>query len=130
MRVGAGLPRFIGRRLAQAVPTVLLISIVSFLVLQLTPGDIVDVLAGEAGAATPEYVKMLRERFGLDQPVPVQLGRYVAGLLRLDLGYSFRHNTTVFQLIVGRLPATLLLMSVSIALAVTVAIVLGVLAAR
>jgi peptide/nickel transport system permease protein len=127
---GSGRLRFVARRLAQAVPTVLLISVVSFLVLQLTPGDIVDVLAGEAGAATPEYVKMLRERFGLDRPMIVQLGHYVWGLLHLDLGYSFRHNTTVFQLILGRLPATLVLMGVSIALAVSVGVVLGVLAAR
>jgi peptide/nickel transport system permease protein len=124
------LARFVARRLAQAVPTVLLISIVSFLVLQLTPGDIVDVLAGEAGAATPEYVTMLRAQFGLDQPLPIQLAHYVWRLLHFDLGYSFRHGTTVFQLIMGRLPATLLLMGVSIALAVSVGVVLGVLAAR
>jgi peptide/nickel transport system permease protein len=125
-----GVVRFLARRLAQAVPTVLLISVVNFLVLQLTPGDIVDVLAGEAGAATPEYVALLRARFGLDQPVLVQLGHYLAGVLRLDLGYSFRHNTTVVQLILQRLPATLILMGVSIALAVGLGVVLGVLAAR
>ena len=64
----AGVARFLARRLVQAVPTVLVIIVVNFLVLQLTPGDIVDVLAGEAGAATPEYVAMLRQRFGLDRP--------------------------------------------------------------
>ena len=127
---GGGLPRLVARRLVQAVPTVLLISVVSFLVLQLTPGDIVDVLAGEAGAATPEYVTMLRERFGLDRPVVMQLGHYLWRLAHLDLGFSFRHNTTVVQLIMGRLPATLLLMTVSIALAVLAGLVLGVLAAR
>src|SRR6185369_2762614 len=119
MAARPGVARFLARRLAQAVPTVLLIIVVSFLVLNLTPGDIVDVLAGEAGAATPEYVKMLRERFGLEQPLPVRLGHYVWGLAHLDLGYSFRHSTTVVHLIMGRLPATLLLMGVSIALAVS-----------
>ena len=128
--MGSGVLRLVARRLVQAVPTVLLIIVVSFLVLNLTPGDIVDVLAGEAGAATPEYVAMLRARFGLDQPLALRLGHYVWGLLHLDLGYSFRHGTTVFQLIMGRLPATLLLMSVSIALAVSVGVILGVLAAR
>jgi peptide/nickel transport system permease protein len=127
---GSGVLRLVARRLVQAVPTVLLIIVVSFLVLNLTPGDIVDVLAGEAGAATPEYVAMLRARFGLEQPLAVRLGQYVWGLLHLDLGYSFRHGTTVFQLIMGRLPATLLLMTVSIALAVSVGVILGVLAAR
>jgi peptide/nickel transport system permease protein len=125
-----GVARFLARRLLQAVPVVLLISVVNFLVLQLTPGDIVDVLAGEAGAATPEYVAMLRARFGLDQPVLVQLGRYVGGVLQLDLGFSFRHNMPVAQLILQRLPATLILMTVSIALAVTAGVALGALAAR
>jgi peptide/nickel transport system permease protein len=125
-----GLPRFLGRRLAQVVPTVLLIGVIDFLVLQLTPGDVVDVLAGEAGAATPEYVAMLRARFGLDQPVSLQLGRFLWGLLTLDLGFSFRHNTSVLELIAGRLPATFILMTVSIALAVLVGVALGALAAR
>ncbi|MCI0546329.1 MAG: ABC transporter permease [Candidatus Rokubacteria bacterium] len=125
-----GIARFLARRLAQAVPTVLLIVVVNFLVLHLTPGDIVDVLAGEAGAATPEYVAMLRERFGLDRPVALQLASYVGGMARLDLGFSFRHNTTVARLIVDRLPATLLLMTVSIALAVGLGVLLGAVAAR
>src|SRR4029077_3137566 len=84
-----GVARFLARRLAQAVPTVLLIIVVNFLVLHLTPGDIVDVLAGEAGAATPEYVAMLRQRFGLDRPLAAQLASYVWGVVNLDLGFSF-----------------------------------------
>ena len=128
--VRAGVARFLARRLAQAVPTVLLIIVVDFLVLHLTPGDIVDVLAGEAGAATPEYVAMLRQRFGLDRPLLSQLLSYVWAVLHLDLGFSFRHNTTVLELITARLPATLLLMGASIALAVGLGVVLGVTAAR
>jgi peptide/nickel transport system permease protein len=122
--------RFILRRVLQAVPTVLLIIVVNFLVLQATPGDIVDVLAGEAGAATPEYVAQLRQKFGLDQPVVVQLGRYVWGIVTLDLGFSFRNNMAVTALIAQRLPATLLLMGVSIALALGLGILLGTTAAR
>ena len=102
------------RRVAQAVPTVLLIVVVNFFVLHLAPGDVVDVLAGEAGAATAEYVAMLRQRFGLDQPLAAQLGSYVWGVVQLDLGYSFRHNTPVLELMLERLPATLLLMGTSI----------------
>jgi peptide/nickel transport system permease protein len=126
----AGVARFLARRLAQAVPTVLVIIVVNFLVLHLTPGDIVDVLAGEAGAATPEYVAMLRERFGLDRPLPGRLLSYVWDVARLDLGFSFRHNTSVVDLIGQRLPATLLLMGASIALAVSLGVLLGVTAAR
>src|SRR5262245_36300580 len=105
-----GLARFLGRRIAEAVPTILVIIVVSFSVLHLTPGDIVDVLAGAAGAATPEYVAMLRQRFGLDRPLTAQLASYVWGVVNLDLGFSFRHNTTVLRLILDRLPATLILM--------------------
>ncbi len=126
----AGVARFLARRLLQAVPTVLVIIVINFLVLHLTPGDVVDVLAGEAGAATPEYVAMLRQRFGLDRPILTQLGSYVWGVLHLDLGFSFRHNMTVAQLTLERLPATLLLMGTSIGLAVVLGLVLGVSAAR
>jgi peptide/nickel transport system permease protein len=125
-----GVARFVARRLVQAVPTILVIIVVSFLVLQLTPGDIVDVLAGEAGAATPEYVAMLRQRFGLDRPLITQLGSYVWGVVNLDLGFSFRHNTTVLKLILDRLPATLILMGTSLSVAVTLGVVFGVTAAR
>jgi peptide/nickel transport system permease protein len=129
-RAGPGVARFLARRLLQAVPTVLLIAVVNFAVLHLTPGDIVDVLAGEAGAATPEYVAMLRQRFGLDRPLSVQLAGYMADVLRLDLGFSFRHNMPVARLILDRLPATLILMIVSIALAVTAGVGLGAVGAR
>jgi peptide/nickel transport system permease protein len=125
-----GMGRFLARRLVQAVPTVLLIAVVNFAVLHLTPGDIVDVLAGEAGAATPEYVAMLRERFGLDRPLAAQLASYVWGVLKLDLGFSFRHNMPVARLIADRLPATLILMTVSIGLAVAFGVGLGAVAAR
>ncbi len=124
------LSRFVLRRVIQVVPTVLLIVVLNFFILNLAPGDVVDVLAGEAGASNPEYVKQLRERFGLDRPVYEQLVRYLANALTLDLGYSFRHNMPVLDLILGRLPATLLLMSVSIVLALLAGVVLGVTAAR
>ena len=61
------------KRLLQAVPTVLVIVCLNFALLQLAPGDAADVLAGEAGSATPEYMAQLRQKFGLDQPVYVQL---------------------------------------------------------
>ena len=122
--------RFVAWRLAQAVVTVLVIATLNFLILQLAPGDAVDVLAGEAGAADATYVADLRERFGLDQPVPVQLGRYLWNLAHFDMGHSFRHNLPVFDLIVQRLPATLLLMVASLGIAFLGGIVLGVTSAR
>ena len=122
--------RYLLRRLAQAVPIVLGIAVFNFALLHLAPGDAADVLAGEAGGATPEYVQQLRARFGLDQPLPVQLGRYLVNVARLDLGFSFRHNMPVSELILARLPATLLLMVSAIALAFGLGVLLGVTAAR
>ena len=121
---------FLLRRIAQGIPILFGILLISFLLLHLAPGDMVDVLAGEAGAASPEVLAGLRKTFGLDQPLIVQLGKYVYNVATLDLGYSFRNNSTVIQLILDRLPATLLLMGVSFALALTFGIFLGVTAAR
>lgn len=127
------MPRLLGylaRRLLQAVPIVLGIAIFNFLLLHLAPGDAADVLAGEAGGASEEYLAQMKAKFGLDQPLYVQLGRYLANVASLDLGFSFRHNMAVTDLITGRLPATLLLMVMAVALAFVVGIVLGVTAAR
>lgn len=121
--------RYAARRIVQAVPIVLGIVIMNFLLVQLAPGDAADVLAGEAGSATPEYMAMLRERFGLDQPLWLQLTLYVKNILLLDLGYSFRHNMPVLDLILERLGPTLLLMGTTLVLSVGVGIVLGLLAA-
>lgn len=122
--------RFIGRRLALAIPTVLFIVVANFVLLHLAPGDAAEVLAGEAGSATPEMVARLRTKFGLDQPYPVQLARYLGNTLTFDLGYSQRHGMSVAELIGKRLPATLLLMGTTIAIAVGVGVLLGILAAR
>ena len=73
----------------------LAIIVVNFFLLQLAEGDAVDVLAGEAGSATPEYMAELRAKFGLDKPLPVQLAIYLKNVLSFDLGYSFRHEMPV-----------------------------------
>jgi peptide/nickel transport system permease protein len=122
--------RYLAWRLLQAVPIVAGIAVFNFMLLQLAPGDAADVLAGEAGGATPEYIAELKARFGLDQPVPVQLGKYLWNVARLDLGFSFRHNMAVVDLILSRLPATLLLMGAAIVLAFSLGVLLGVTAAR
>lgn len=117
---------FLRRRLLQLLPVVLGIALLNFLVLQLAPGDVVDVLAGEAGAATPESMAQLRAQFGLDQPVWTQLGHYLARLAHADLGFSYRQNMPVLDLILGRVPATLLLMVMALAIALVVGIGLGI----
>ncbi|HZA96894.1 MAG TPA: ABC transporter permease [Burkholderiaceae bacterium] len=121
---------YVGRRLALAIPTLLTIVLLNFALLQLAPGDAADVLAGEAGSATPEYMSQLRQKFGLDQPVHVQLLVYLRQVVMLDLGYSFRHGAPVSHLILTRLGPTLLLMISVFVLAVTFGVLLGAIAAR
>ncbi|MDW4499375.1 ABC transporter permease [Sulfitobacter sp. D35] len=121
--------RYVVKRLVQAVPIVLAIIVLNFCLLQLAEGDAVDVLAGEAGSATPEYMAELRAKFGLDQPLPVQLAVYLKNVATFDLGYSFRHEMPVSELIVDRMLATLLLMVSTILLAVGFGVVLGLIAA-
>jgi len=121
--------RYMVRRLLQAVPVVLGVVILNFLLLQLAPGDAATVLAGEAGGAPPEYVHALRQRFGLDKPVPIQLALYVKNILALDLGYSFRNQSPVLPLILSRLSATLLLMGTTFVLSLGIGVLLGLLAA-
>ena len=116
------------RRLLQAVPVVLGIIAIIFLLLNLSPGDLVDVMAAEEQISDPQVLEQIRAEYGLDKPVYVQLANYVWNVVRLDLGYSFRHSQPVWDVIVQRLPATLLLMSVSMALALFIGVLAGVVA--
>jgi peptide/nickel transport system permease protein len=129
MTAGAGRASYVLRRLLQAVPVIFAIVVLNFLLLHLAPGDAAQVLAGEAGSASPEYMAQLRQRFGLDRPLALQLVLYVKHVLTLDLGFSFRHNMPVLDLIAGRLGPTLLLMLTTLALSVSAGIVLGLAAA-
>lgn len=118
------------RRLAQALPVILLILIGNFLLLQLAPGDAIDAYIGAAGGGDAGMVARLRAEYGLDQPVFVQLGLYLWKAVRLDLGQSVLYGQPVLTLILERLPNTLLLMASSVSLAFGLGIALGVAAAR
>jgi peptide/nickel transport system permease protein len=129
MSGASGRPAYVIRRLLQAVPVVFAILMLNFLLLHLAPGDAAQVLAGEAGSATPEYMAQLRQRFGLDRPLAVQLLLYVKQMLALDLGFSFRHGMPVLELIAARLGPTLLLMVTTLVISVSAGVALGLLAA-
>ncbi len=116
-------------RLIKAVITLLAIAVLNFFLIHAAPGDPAAVLAGEAGAADPLFIAQLRERFGLDQPLYVQLWSYVKNVLTLDLGYSFRQGMPVYDLIADRLPATLLLTLSAFIISLTLGIAFGVAAA-
>jgi peptide/nickel transport system permease protein len=101
------------------------IIVLCFFLLQLVPGDAADVLAAQNGSATAETMHTLRERFGLDQPVLVQLATYLVHLAHFDLGYSARFEMPVARLIFERLPNTLLLMISALGTALVVGILAG-----
>ncbi|MER8404898.1 ABC transporter permease [Mesorhizobium sp. M1307] len=113
------------RTAIQAVPTVLGIVILNFFLLQLAPGDAADVMAGEAGSATVETMAALRQRFGLDNPLLVQLFNYLYNLAHFSLGFSPRYGMPVADLIGQRLPGTLVLMAVALAVAIVLGLALG-----
>jgi len=118
------------RRITHAGPTILFIVCLNFALLQLAPGDAADVLAGEAGSATPEYMAQLRESFGLDKPKYIQLLVYLKQMVSFDLGFSHRYGMPVTDLIMSRLWPTLLLMAPVFIIAVGVGALVGSVAAR
>jgi peptide/nickel transport system permease protein len=113
------------RTALQAGPTILGIVVLNFLLLQLVPGDAADVLASESGTATAEGMAAIRARFGLDQPVLTQLMTFLGHLAHFDLGFSPRYNMPVVDMILSRLPATLLLMLTALSIALVVGILMG-----
>ncbi len=116
-------------RLVNAVPLVLGVIVVNFLLISLAPGDPVTALIGEF-PAPPEYVERVRAQYGLDQSVPERLVRYLGSVVRGDLGFSFANRQPVLNLVTERLGRTLLLMLTTVVLATFVGVVLGVWAAR
>ena len=121
---------FIAQRIGKAVIVLLAIVILNFFLIRMAPGDPALVMAGEAGAGDQIFVAQLREKFGLDKPLPVQLYVYVKGILSLDLGFSFRQQMPVAKLILDRLPATLLLTGTAFAISLAFGVLFGTLAAR
>jgi peptide/nickel transport system permease protein len=116
--------------LAKAVVVIFAIIVLNFVLIRLAPGDPAMVMAGEAGVADQKYVQQLREEFGLDQPLPTQLFRYVKSVASFNLGYSYRQQAPVWDLIVEKLPATLTLTITAFAIALSTGVGLGILAAR
>lgn len=122
--------RYLLGRIAQAVPSILGIMLFNFCLLHLAPGDVADVLAGMSEVANEQYMAHIRQQFGLDQPLYVQFFYYLKNLVQLDLGYSYIHSMPVFDLIMQRLPATLLLMASCLTVSITLGVLLGITAAR
>jgi peptide/nickel transport system permease protein len=120
--------RYILRRLVAAIPTLVGVATVVFLLLRLLPGDPARVIAGLL--ASEEDVERIRRGLGLDQPVLVQYGVFMGRLLQLNLGTSARTSQPVTVEVLDRLPSTMQLAVISVLLALVVGIVAGVVAAR
>ena len=110
---------YLVRRVAQAVPTILLTTVLIFLILHLVPGDPAAVLAGSD--APPEVIEALRRDMGLDRPLPLQYAIWLSRVVRGDLGVSYVSKFPVWTLILRRLPATIELAVAGL----TVGVVLG-----
>lgn len=122
--MAGGLSGWLLRRGAQAVATLAIVLVVLFILMRVAPGDPLGRLAAER-PLTPAEVQSLREKYGLDQPISRQLAAYVSGAIRGDFGTSIEYGRPVGALIAERLPATLLLSGVVLALNFTLGLWLG-----
>jgi peptide/nickel transport system permease protein len=122
--------RFLAGRLAKGILVLFAIAVLNFFLIHAAPGDPATILAGESGMADEVLLQQLRERFGLDKPLAYQLWLYIKGYATLDLGFSFRQQRPVLDLILDRLPATLLLTGAAFTVSLAVGIAMGMLAAR
>lgn len=120
--------RYLLARLAWAVPIVLVILIVNFLIIHLVPGDPVQALVGDF-PTPPGYIEQVRREFGLDEPLSSQLGLYLWNLFHGNLGFSFANRQPVLTLILDRARLTLLLMLPALTLAAVMGVVFALAAA-
>ncbi len=120
--------RYLLARLAWAVPIVLAILIINFLIVHLVPGDPVQALVGDF-PTPPGYIEQVRQEFGLDQPISHQLGLYLWNLAQGNLGFSFANRQPVLGLILDRARLTLLLMLPALTLAAMLGVVFALAAA-
>src|SRR5690242_11173878 len=118
---------YVIRRILLMIPVALLVSVIIFTLLRLTPGDPVRTMLGEEH--DPAVIAAVRHEYGLDQPLPVQYFAWLGHLVRGDLGRSIRTHQPVREAILERLPATLELGATALCLSLLIAIPVGILAA-
>jgi peptide/nickel transport system permease protein len=118
---------YVARRVLATAPVLLIVAVLVFLLLRLTPGDPAAILAGDAASA--EQITQIRASLGLEKPIVAQFGIWAARLLAGDLGESFYFKIQVTRLIAQRLEPTMSLAALTIAFAVLVSVPLGAIAA-
>ena len=119
--------RYLARRLGSTIPMLVMVGLITFLLIHITPGDPAAVVAGEN--ASQEAIDAARVRLGLDKPFPVQFWHWLAGVLSGDLGTSFTSGKPVTTLIFDRMPITLSLTAGATLIGLLIAVPLGVFAA-
>ena len=119
---------YLARRLLALIPVALVVATVAFVLMHLAPGDPASVIAGPYASA--DDVKRLQHQLGLDAPLPAQLVRWYARLLRGDLGDSIFLRRPVLEAIADRVEPTLLLTSLATLLAVAIGVPAGIVSAR
>jgi peptide/nickel transport system permease protein len=117
-------------RTLSLLPTLLGVTVAVFLLIRLIPGTIVDQMIGTEGTYSEQTVRALKAFFGLDAPIHVQYGRWMSGVVRGDLGTSWRTGLPVLEMILGRLEVTAELTLLAMLVALAVGIPLGILSAR
>jgi peptide/nickel transport system permease protein len=122
--------QYIGKRLVMTLFVTLAVILLSFVLIRLAPGDAATVMAGQAGYADEAFMKNLRAEYGLDQPLPLQLWKYLEAVAQGDLGSSYVRRQPVLSVILERLPNTLLLDAFALVVAIAGGVWLGGIAAR
>jgi len=121
---------YVIRRVLQAIPVVIGVVVLNFTLLHLAPGDPAIVLVGEAGGATEEVLNEVRKEFGLDKSLLEQLWIYLKKITKGNLGFSYFQGKPVLELILEKMPATILLILTAILLAVILGVLAGVISAK
>ena len=117
----------LGGRVAQIVPTLLLVTVLVFLLQHLMPGDPASIMAGEE--QDPQLIAQIRAELWLDRPLPVQYLHWLGNVLRGNLGYSWRMREPIAHLVAEKLPVTLQLSAMAFCIAVAIGVPTGVIAA-
>jgi peptide/nickel transport system permease protein len=120
--------RMLALRLAKMAGVVVAVAVFNFFLVHAAPGDPALVIAGQSGATDPEYMARIRADYGLDQPVAVQLARYLSRVASADLGFSYRQQRPVSEVIAERVGPTLLLTGTAFAVSLAGGVLLGALA--
>ena len=123
------MPVYLFQRFITAFLTLFGMSVVIFVLLRLVPGNIVDILFSSAGFVNPAAKQEIAHELGLDQPIPIQYGRWLRDIARGDLGKSYRYDIPAWQVIKPRIPVTVELAFFALLVAVLLGVPIGVLSA-